>query len=439
MTAAEPSTQPTPKGTWAWILYDPANTVYPATLTFLFTPWIAKTWEGGATTIGIVNFASMVIAALLVPALGALTDHTTRTHRYLAYATLACVAALAAWGLDYGFGWLMVWFFVANLTYNLGILFYNALLSSVALDERAGRVSARAVGVGYFATILILFTLLPLKIPATQKFPVAAGLFLFFALPCLMFVRDNRPARAGNAGQAMRAALTSLGTTLRELPQHPALLWFLVANFCFVDVLNTAVFFFSDLTQTTFQSQAAAGEVALFGLDYSGDGGLDLLVMVMAVTLNTLALVFGLLIGPWTDRAPLAVIATSGIALLGALLGGALFAGESAIGYLLTLVVLGAFGLTGMWSAGRKVILLLAPREQVGQYFGLYGITLKLSVLGGVIYGLVRDNFDSKAALLSQSPQLILGLICLAMVRLPRRPGDADGPAPDAPAEAVAR
>ncbi|MCA8967924.1 MAG: hypothetical protein KDC48_23795, partial [Planctomycetes bacterium] len=130
-------------------------------------------------------------------------------------------------------------------------------------------------------------------------------------------------------------------------------------------------------------------------------------------------LVTGLSIGAWTDRAPLAVMRVSGVALLGALVGGAAFGGHSALGYLLTLVASGAFGLTGIWTAGRKIITVLAPRERVGEYFGLYGITVKLSVIGGVVYGLVGDGFGSKPAMLAQSAQLLIGLGCLLMVRLP--------------------
>ncbi|MCA8950392.1 MAG: MFS transporter [Planctomycetes bacterium] len=410
--------------TAAWVLYDLANTVYAATLTFLFTPWFGEQ-QGGLTGLAVVNFASMIVAGLVVPALGALVDHTTRTRRYLTVATLMCILALACWRFEFGTAWLLGCFFVANLAYNLSLLFYNSLLPSVAPPDRAGRVSALGVGVGYFATILVLIVLLELDVAPPNKFPIAGGLFLAFALPCLLLVRDRRRPDAGSTAVAVRAAFRTLKKTLRELPRHPSLFWFLLANFCFVDVLNTAVLFFAELTKSTFAPAAAAGTIELVGIHFDGDDGLLSLIKVCGLSLNGLALVYGLSIGRWTDRAPLAVIATGGIALFGALVGGAMFAGESALGDLLTLVALGAFGLTAIQAAGRKVIVLLAPRDQVGQYFGLYGITLKLSVFGGVIYGVVRDTFDAKAALLAQSPQLLLGLVFLAMVRLPKREGAA--------------
>jgi len=409
----------------SWILYDLANTVYAAVLTFLFTDFI-KAEDGGVTAYSVVNFASMAVAAVLVPKLGALADHTARARRYLTVTTLACIASMACWGFDLSAGTLLALFFVANLSFNLSLLSYNALLASVATTDRAGRASAIGVGVGYGGTILVLAVLLPLDIPVKDKFPLAAAMFLVFALPCLILVRDHRKPRTGNSGEAIRGAFASLRSTIRQLPRHRPLMWFLLANFCFVDVLNTAVLFFSELTRSSFADAAAAGPIRLLWLEFDGAGALTQLVMVLGLALNGLALVFGLSIGRWADRAPLRLMACSGIALLGALIGGAVFAGNSALGYLLTLVTLGAFGLTGIWTTGRKIIVVLAPPDQVGEYFGLYGITTKLSVFGAVIYGLVRDAYDAQTALLSQGPQLCLGLLFLAMVRLPQRPAECD-------------
>ncbi|MBL8730425.1 MAG: MFS transporter [Planctomycetes bacterium] len=399
----------------AWVLYDLANTVYAAVLTFVFVPF-AKQQLGGLTAQGAVNFASMVAAGLLVPLLGALADHTARTRGYLTVATVGCVLAMFGWGLDLGGTWLLLCFFVANLTYNVGLLFYNSLLPSVVSPDRIGRVSGLGVGLGYFGTILVLAVLLPLPVADPTRFVIAGLMFLVGALPCLLLVRDLRPSRSGSARSSMRAATSSLAEALRRLPRHRALLWFLLGNFCLVDVLNTAVLFFADFTVDVFQRDLDQGALQVLGVAITSREGL---LSLMGLCLNGLALAFGIGLGIWTDRAPLRVMRTSGLALLGALIGGAVFGGHSAAGYLLTLVALGAFGLAGIWTAGRKILLLLAPPEHVGQYFGLYGITTKLSVVGAFVYGVVADAWGSKAAMLVQGVPLLLGLACLAMVRLP--------------------
>jgi MFS transporter, UMF1 family len=409
----------------AWVLYDLANTVYAATLTFLFTPYVTDLFQE-KTTVGATQTASMLLAALLVPILGAVADRTARTRRYLVVATLLCIASIAGWGLGGGKGWMLACFFLANITYNLGLLFYNSLLPSVARPEREGLVSGIGVGVGYFGTIFVLAVLLPLEASHETRFLLAAGMFLVAALPCLLLVRDRRTAQPGTTAESVRAALHSLGATLRSLPQHRALLWFLLANFCLVDVLNTAILFFADFTKDVFRDSANVGTLLLFGQRFQGQPGLEQFVMQMGLGLNGLALVFGIGLGLVTDHRPLLVMRCSALSLLGALIGGAWFGGNSPIGFLLTLVVLGAFGLSGIWTAGRKIVVMLAPREKVGEFFGLYGITVKLSVIGSSVYGLVADACKSpKPAILAQSVQLVLGLCFLALVRLPRAGAEA--------------
>lgn len=399
------------------MLYDLANTVYAAFLTFLFTPFVtARFQEKGG--LGITQTLSMLVAASLVPFLGALADRTARTRGYLAVATLLCIAAIGAFAIDDGKWWLLGCFFVANVTYNLGLASYNALLPSVADEQHAGRLSGIGVGVGYVGTILVLLVLLPLTRFADQAL-AAAALFLLLALPCLLLVRDRRTPVAGDGTGTMRAALRSLHAMLRELPGQPALLWFLLANFCLVDVLNTAVLYFADFTRDVFAAAAAAHTLSLFGHRYDGDAGLRAFLQHMGLALNGLALLFGVVLGLWTDRRPLGVLRCSAVALLLALVGGAAFGGASPAGYLLSLVALGALGLAGIWTAGRKVVVLLVPAERIGAAFGLYGITVKLSVLGSTVYGVVADHFGTRSAMLVQGVPLLVGLLCLSRVRLP--------------------
>lgn len=408
----------------AWVLYDLANTVYAAIVTYAFVPFATKEIGISQTAVGAVQSASMILAGMLVPSLGALADQTARAGRYLTVATLCCIVATAGFALRDHLGdttiTLLTCFFVANVTYNLGLVFYNTLLASVARAGDEGRLSGVGVGVGYAGNLVVIGGLvLPGFAPATT-FVGAAAVFLVVALPCLVLVRDVRAPRRGRALDAIREANRELLTTLRELARHPALCWFLIGNFFLVDVLNTAILFFANFTEQTFAASIAAGTCSLPGIVFQGaDGGRNL-VAVMGLFFSGLALPFGIAIGRWTDRAPLQVMAASAIALTAALAGGAWFGGRSALGYLATLVAFGSFGLSAAWTAGRKVVLVLAPRDRVGQYFGLYGITLKLSVVGGFVYGLVADGYGAKAAMLVQAVPLLIALACLAMVRLPK-------------------
>lgn len=412
----------------SWVLYDLANTIYAAAVTYLFTPYFTDRFGGtldARTSLGAVTTASMLLAGLLSPLLGALADRTGCARTYLWLGTLANVAMMLTWGRGGSAGTLLLGLFVANVAYQSALTFYNALLPSVAAPGREGWLSGIGTGVGYFGNIVVLGSLLLVppasfaEAPAYLAFGGAA--FLLFALPCLLLVRDTRAIVPGPLAPALRASWRGLGRTLRELPRHRTLCWFLLGNFCVVDVMNTAIQFFGDYVKEAFAEPFARGTLRWFGLEFGPQAGsmVEFLV-VLGLVFSALAFLSGLLVARWTDRHPLAVLRLAALALGVALAGGAWFGGGDTTAFTATLVAGGAFGMAGVWTAGRKLLLLLAPRDRIGEFFGLYGITVKVSVVGSVLYGVIADHTGSRTALLAQCVPLLLGIGCLAMVRIPR-------------------
>ena len=420
--------------TW-WSLYDLANTIYAASLTYLFTPYFTERFESTGfavrTWLGLTTTVSMVVSGLFTPLLGVICDRTGHARRYLVWSTLVNVAAMLAWGFG-GPAWhVLAWLFVANFAYQTALLFYNALLPSVAPPERHGLVSGIGTGVGYFGNIVLLVSLLVLQPPDFARVePYLAGMgvaFLLFALPCMLFVKDRRVIPAHVDGPLLRGSMRAMLATLRDLEHHRALLFFLLGNFFLVDVLNTAIQFFGDYVKEVYADRLAAGTLELFGMPFRGGGAMIKFLGTLGLLWSLLAVVFGIALGAFTDRRPLGVMRCSGAALGLSLVGGAVFGGGDTTLFFLTLIVFAAVGLAGIWTAGRKLVLLLAPPERVGEFFGLYGITVKISVIGSTVYGVVADHHGPQAALLAQMVQLLLGLGFLLLVRLPQ-PRHADAP-----------
>jgi len=407
----------------AWVTYDLANTIYAASITYLFTPYFTERF-GARDELGMCTTASMLVAGLLSPWFGALCDRTGKARGYLTLATLANVAVMLLWGLGGPAHGLLASLFVANVAYQTALTFYNALLPSVAAPGRDGWLSGLGTGVGYFGNVVVLLALIvvpPASFGEAPAYLAFGGLaFLLFACPCLLLVRDTRAIEPAPLGPALRESLRSLGSTLRSVPQHRALGWFLLGNFCVVDVLNTAILFFADFVKEVYREAFANGSLQWFGLPFGPQAGsMVMFTVLLGLCFSGLAFGFGLLLGRATDRRPLAVMLASVAALGLALGGGACFGGGDTTWFTITLVGGGAFGMAGIWTAGRKVLLLLAPPDRVGEYFGLYGITVKVSVLGSTLYGVLADRFGSVPALLAQLAPLLLGLLCLAMVRMP--------------------
>lgn len=421
----------------AWVLYDVANTVYAAVLTYLFFPYIGDLF-GFRTLQGVVNSASMIAAGICVPVFASLADHTGRARMYLVVTTLACIGGLALFGASSTPFLVMAAFFVANVGYNAALVFYNSLLASVAHDRHQGLVSGLGVGFGYIGTIIIVVLLdLPQQVGYPATFAISAAIFLSLALPCFLLVRERRVATHKSfTFELVRQQFSSLASTLRGLPRDRAVMWFLIGNFFCVDVLNTAIAFFGDFTRSTFfvnVGSAASpvwqpvGDLTLLGAVIETPGQL---LKVAGLTLNVLALIFGVLLGFMTDRfGALRIMRLSALFLVVGLLGSALFGGVSVTGYVFSICGFGALGLAGIWTAGRKLLIELSPREKLGEYFGLYGITTKLSVLGSAIFAVLYDvtselTGDSlvgwKVALAAQSLPLALGLLFLWRVQMVR-------------------
>ncbi len=409
----------------AWVLYDLANTIYAASLTYVFVPFFGNVF-GVRTPVGVTQTTSMVLSGLAVPFLGAIADRTGNARRYLAVATLVTIGCFAAMGLVRGMVPLLVMLFLANVGYQVSLVYYNALLPSAAGPDRVGLVSGLGVALGYFGNIVTLALFVPLGqwLGEQQSLVVFAGLFFAFGLPCLLFVPDHREGMyvAESASIVAKQAWAGLVRTLKELPHHRPLLFFLLGNFLLVDTLNTAILYFGDVTKQLFRAAAAAGQLRLFGMLYQqGEAGLNSFLQHVGLILTVCAIVFGILIGIWSNRGNgLRPMRASAWCLAIALVGGALTGGRSAEGFIGTLVLFGAVGLAGIWTAGRKVLLVLSPPEKVGEYFGLYGITTKLSVIGSTVFGVVNDWFGPRIAMVSQAGFLVAGITLLYLVRIPR-------------------
>jgi len=394
--------------TGSWVMYDLANTIFSATVTFLFAPFV------GPAATGIVNSLAMVTAGVGTPVFASLADRTGRAGTYNAIATLICIAAMAAFGLVTATPALLAAFFVATLFYQAALVFYNSLLPSVATERHMGLVSGLGVVLGYLGTVFTLGIALPLqkRLGLSPAFLLTAGAFFLFAIPCLIFVRDRRPIAPEKVTiPLIRSQWWELLDTIRHLPQHPALMWFLLANFFAVDVLNTAILFYGRFIQDTFEPLAKSGNLVL--LDRHISEITDFMI-IGGLAVNVPALFYGLTLGHLADRfGSLRIFAISIACLSVGLAGAAAFGGWAPLSFLVSICFFGGLGLAGIWPVGRKLLIQLVPQQLVARFFGLYGITNKVSIIGSSVCGLMIHLYGPRIAILSQVLPLLIAFFCL--------------------------
>jgi MFS transporter, UMF1 family len=361
-----------------WVLYDLANTIFSMGVVSMFFPLLMREWVGAErvdSTIGIIAAVSYAIIFVLSPLLGAMTDRAARRMPFLIASTLICVG-LTALLASAGFWLAAIMFILANVAYQAGLQFYDAMLPEVSTPENRGRIGGIGIGVGYMGSFLVVGMAIVLGTEdRTLLFLLVAGMFLLFALPCFLWVRErgNPNPRPVFSVRMIRESMAETLRTLRSGREYPGLLRFLVGRVFYTDAINTVI-----LIMVLFTTNIAE----LGGADPAAAERVALLVMLFAITW---AIAGGFFWGQVTDRV----------------------GPKRALGYVLRMWVsvflviaaIGIFGLPvwvlalaaaaagvalgGIWAADRPYMLRLTPPHRIGEFYGLYGMVGRFSAITG--------------------------------------------------------
>ncbi|NJD19747.1 MAG: MFS transporter [Gemmatimonadetes bacterium] len=397
----------------SWVLYDLANTIFSmGVVSTYFAGWIRD--EVGAeradSVYGFVTGISMAIIFVVSPLLGAMTDRARRRMPFLVVSTLVCVVFTSLLARS-GYWLTMVFFCVANVAYQAGLQFYDAMLPEVSTEENRGRVGGIGVAIGYLGSyIAVGFGLLLGEDDKALLFGLIAIAFLAFAIPCFLFVRErgNPNPRPLN----LRMAVESTQETVRTLAaseEYPGLLRFLVGRIFYTDAINTVI---SIMALYTLNVAVATG------LTEEAAGQQKNLIMMSAITFAILGgFVWGWLadrIGPkrtltWVLRSWMgAFVFAALVGILGLSLG-ALYA----------VAIWAGISLGGVWAADRPYMLRLTPPARIGEFYGLYGMVGRFSAITGPwIWGAVTWLTVQRMGLAPQVGQGIGVLTLLVLVVL---------------------
>lgn len=395
----------------SWVLYDLANTIFSmGVISLYFSLWVrdAVGQTRADATYGTITAVSMAVIFVASPLLGAMTDRAPRRMPFLVASTLICVVFTAV--LARGGFWLTALFFViANIAYQAGLQFYDALLPEVSTEENRGRIGGIGIGVGYLGSYLAVG--LGLVVGTADKaslFTMIAAAFLLLAVPCFLFVRERgnphpRPINLRMVRDSTRETLR----TLRSGSEFPGLLRFLLGRVFYTDAINTVI---SVMALYTVNIAVASGLGEAQGERQAQ------FILLFAVTFAVLG---GFTWGWLTDR--LGPKRTLNWVLRGWLV---VFAGAAAVGVLgLPLWVLFAdaaaagFVLGGVWAADRPYMLRLTPPSRVGEFYGLYGMVGRFSaVTGPGIWALVTYLTIQRGGMLPRVGQGIAVLVLMGMV-----------------------
>jgi MFS transporter, UMF1 family len=408
-----------PREVWSWAMYDFANSGYTTVvITAVFNayfvaevagraPWATFAWTAALA----FSYALIVLTAPLV---GAYADARAAKKRLLACTTAGCVLFTAGLALvgqgDLVFGMALV--VLSNFFFGTGENLVAAFLPEIARGEALGRVSGWGWSLGYLGGLLTLGVCLGYVTyaqgqgaGATEFVPVTmlitAGLFALASLPVFLFL-EERAVPAGAAAGFVSAALSRLAGSLRQARGYADLWRFLACIVCYQAGIQTVI-----------------ALAAVYAQEAMGFATRDTLLLILVVNVTAAAGAFAF--GHWQDR--LGHVRTLALTLVGWLAAILLAATATAPALFWAAANLVGLCLGASQSAGRALVGYLSPPARTAEFFGLWGLAVKLSsILGPLTYGLVTwaTHGNHRVAILVTGVFFVGGLAVLSGIDVAR-------------------
>lgn len=395
----------------AWVMFDFANSVYPAVIVsvvfqIFFIEGVVgnEAGEGDALWGRAVSISALVVA-LSAPVLGAIADRAGVRKRFMGFYVAMCILGVSLFTtIDPGdVAWAFALFLVANIGFESCLVFYNAYLPDIAPPAKQGRVSGIGFGVGYAGSALGLVLAIPLA-QAEQLWAVwvmVAVAFFVFSLPSFFFLPRDVPGEM-SVGRAAAWGVTSFRALWNEVLSLKEMRRFLLAYFFYIDGVLTAIYMASTLASTTFGYEQTELIMLFLGIQIAALVG----AFVMAKPTDTLGpkkVVTGVL-GLWITIAVVIffIETKEAFAVVGMLAG---------------------FGLGSIQAASRAFMAGLIPDGRESEMFGFYALCGKSSsVIGPLIFGQVAllTGGNQRLSVMSISVLFVVGALLLQRVQDPR-------------------
>ncbi len=413
----------------AWAMYDFANSGYTTVvITAVFNayfvaviagnaPWATFAWTAALS----VSYACILLTA---PVLGAYADLRAAKKRLLVLTTVGCVAATALLAVT-GPGTLVLavtLLVISNFCFGTGENLIAAFLPELAQGEALGRVSGWGWSLGYLGGLLTLglcLAYVPLgqaqREQAQQFVPysmlITAATFAAASLPTFLVLRERAQAAPSAPGENVAgAAFARLAQTVREAARYRDLARFLL---CIV--------FYQAGIQTVIALAAIYAEQTL------GFSTKDTITLILVV--NVTAALGAFAFGHIQDR--IGHVRTIAVTLLLWIATTLIAWAASGPGLFWIAANLAGLCLGSSQSAGRALVGYLSPEDRLAEFFGLWGLAVKLSsIVGPLTYGAVTwmTEGNHRLAMLATGGFFVVGLLLLTGIDVPRGRRAAERP-----------
>jgi|YelNatPaOPRAMG01_1025707.scaffolds.fasta_scaffold00075_53 UMF1 family MFS transporter len=398
-----------------WTLFDFANTAFSViVVTVIYSKYFSNYVAGGKNWLwGLSVSISMIISAMLSPPLGAIADVSRNRKRFLLMFTLISVTFTALLFFiqkgDVFFG--ALFFILANIGFESGLVFYDAFLPYLTEKKNYGRVSGYGFAMGYVGALAVLLLVMIILPPQNSpdyyfrvrlSFVVAAVFFLFFSIPLFLFVNEPKTS-TGSFESPIKKGIEKSASTLKAIfihKQYPSISRFLLSFFLYNDAIITIIAFAAIFASTVLRMT-------------------DEQIIFFFVIVQSTAVLGSFIFGIISDHiGPKKTITITLVVWLGVAVG-AFFVHSVFQFYLVGLSA--GLSIGSSQSCSRSLMALLTPKEREAEFFGFYdGLFGKSSaVVGPLFYGIIADISNERFAALAIGLFFLAGLFILQKVQMP--------------------
>ena len=405
---------------FSWSVYDWANSAWSAIIiTFIFAEYFVNvlapdkdlgtlywTW-----TIGL----SSLVAALLSPILGSISDQSQRSKYWLILSTLIySFIAFSFWfaqpkGMDL---FLIIFLlFIGNISYEISQIFYNGQLKLITTENNYAKLSGFAWGLGYAGTVIIfiiyygIFLLPEDPIFTLDKttyenirisFPITGAWILIFSLPLFISFKDPKSDTITSKFN-IKKSFNQIIITFKDLRKYKNIIWFLIARLFYMDGIN-AIF-----------AVAAIYATIVFGMSTTD-------IIMLGIGTNIAA---G--IGSWVFSFIENKIGSKNIIVFSLIcifiISFAILLINQKNTFIILAICLSTF-FGPIQSASRVYFAKFIPDEKKYEFFGFYSFSGKVtSFIGPILYGTITYTFSSpKLGMASLLVLFAVGLLLLTKV-----------------------
>lgn len=388
----------------AWSLYDFANQPFSTIIvTFLygafFTKVIATDVETGTFLWSIAIAITAIVASFLSPILGAFADVSGYRKTLLIIFSWICIlfSALLYFPNEGDIYFSLVFFVIANISFEISGVFYNSYLPGLVKKENIGKASGFSWGLGFIGGLLALllsFILFEVdtSIGIKRTNILVAVWFAIFSLPTFILLQEKKKRTLNK--RYLYTVFSNLYITCKNVSNYQNIVRFLIARL-----------FYNDGLITIF---------ALGGVYAVGSIGFDFKeVMLLAIILNICAALGSFLFGFLEDKIGVRIVINITLVVL-------IFAtflaylspstGNPKEIFWISGILIGLMAGPNQ-SSSRSLMARLIPEKKANEFFGFFSLTGKAtSFLGPLLFGVITSLHNQQTAILVVLFLFVIGL-----------------------------